>query len=119
VNGNNGACTITNDSVIIAKVVIQQSIPVSVITINNLRNPKSTQYYSFNVKLTNAAGLTYYSLVSPNYQATVPYTIIPQITSSTCINNQPNTLTVTFPYLPFSPLNCVLIDDDSATSFSG
>jgi hypothetical protein len=120
VNGNNGMCnlTLSNDS-LMANISVSLLTSIYVVTINNLRNPNSSKFYSIQAALSNINNIVYYTIVSSNFQATQPYLITPQVTSQNCNNSQSNTLKIVFPFLPFQPTNALMIDDTSAASFSG
>jgi hypothetical protein len=120
VNGNNGACTLAlvNNS-IIANVSITAITTFYTIVINNLRNPSSTKHFSFRVSILDVNNFVYYTLLSSVYQVTTPFLVVPQVTSSNCTNSAINTLTITFPFLPFTPTNALLIDDSTASLVRG
>ena len=118
-NGLNGQCSISQVGAIRANVSISQSINAYVVTVNNLRNPNSTAYFGFQVQLTDSTGLAYYTLSSSNYQASTPYTIVPQVSRTSCTNGQSSTLTVTFPFIPFSPSTATVVDDPAALTLKG
>jgi hypothetical protein len=120
VNGNNGACTLTvvNGS-ITANISISSLVQVYTVVVNNMRNPTSTKYFSFRVAVYDITNLPYYTLLSSNYQVTTPFTITPQETSNNCMNSAPNTLSIVFPYLPFTPSSALMVDDPSAASIKG
>ena len=88
------------------------------ININQVRNPPSTKPYKFSFSLHNLNN-SYYISTSTNYQATIPYTINPIVTSSNCINSQPNIITLVFPFLPFAATDALVIDDSSAQTYKG
>lgn len=120
VNANNGACTLSllNGS-ISANISISSLVQVYSVVVNNLRNPNSTKYFSFRAAIYDVNNLPYYSLVSNPYQVSTAYPLTPQASSSNCTNSAPNTLTLLFPYLPFTPSSAVMVDDSSAPSLKG
>ena len=102
-----------------ANVTVNSSVTVYAVQVNNLRNPSSTRYFNFKVELTDSNNVAYYSLTSPNYRASTPYTIAPQSSVSNCTNFQSASLSVSFPFTPFQPTNATIVDDPSAPSLSG
>ncbi len=118
-NGNNNCITSTSNGYIRLNITVSQSITVYIVNINNLRNPNSTKFFNFKVKLTNIDGLVYYTLTSPSYQASKPYQLTPTVNSSSCLNSQSTIVTINFPFLPFTPLQAVTVDDSSASAFNG
>lgn len=120
VNGNNGACilNLVNNS-IVANISITAMTSIYTIVINNLRNPSSTKHFSFRISILDTNNLVYYTLLSSNYQVTTPFLVIPQVTSSNCTNSAINTLTITFPFLPFTSTNALMIDDSTASLVRG
>jgi len=126
VNGINGQCSLTlsnstsvSNSFITANISISKTTSVYYISVNNLRNPNSTAFFSFKGTVNDLNGLTYYSIDSSNYRSGIPYALAASATSSNCTNSQANNLTLSFSFLPFTPSSAVITDDSSATLLKG
>ena len=109
VNSNNGLCTLASNP-IRANISVSSATLVYVININNIRNPSSTQFFSFNASVTDSNSISYYYMQSPYYQAATPYPLIATVTTSNCTNFASNLLNVSFAYLPFVPSSGVIRD---------
>ena len=62
VNSNNGLCSLTSSSPIKFNISVSSTTLVYVISINNVRNPQSTQLYSFSISIADLSGISYYNL---------------------------------------------------------
>lgn len=119
-NGDSAACVVTYGSgYILTNTSVSSGISLYAITLSNCRNPPSTRYFNFQVSLTDKANLVYYTLSSPYFQASTPFAITPSVTSSSCTNLQSNTVTVTFPYLPFAVSSGLIVDKEGASYLAG
>lgn len=119
-NGDSAACSVDYTSgYIITNTSISESTSLYTIVLANCRNPTSTRYFSFKVSLTDSNNQVYYTLTSPYFQASTPYPLTPSVSSSSCTNGQLNTLSVNFPYLPFTPTSGFIVDQEGAAYLVG
>lgn len=120
VNSNGGSCTTsTINGTLQANITIVRTILIYSVVISALRNPPSTRPYNLKISLTDSAGLPYYQLTSPNYQASQPAVIQPTASLSACTNSMATTLQISFSYLPFLPAGAFLVNDASAANVQG
>lgn len=114
----------TVDQVIIWVSIMDVSIKVYRVIIENIRNPLSTQPFQFWVKVFTsvvnngiAADLMYYQAESTFYSVSKALRLSNvQAALTPCKNSQPSTLTITFPNnsLPFDPKTGILIDNPNS-----
>ena len=121
-------CDLTSNSsagqIVIRVKILDVSVKVYRVRIENIRNPLSTQPFQFWVKVFTVAvsngtssDLLYYQAESTFYSVLQPLKLTNvQAAVNPCKNSQPSNLSITFPNnsLPFNPKTGILIDNPNA-----
>ena len=112
------------DQIVIRVKILDVSVKVYRVRIDNIRNPLSTQPFQFWVKVFTVAvsngtssDLLYYQAESTFYSVSQPLKLTNvQAGINPCKNSQPSILSITFPNnsLPFNPKTGILIDNPNA-----